>query len=200
MTGVLVLLVGLVAAVAVTRWAVASAGDASGASVVAVLGSTAAAFNIVVPVASIEATTTIVVCSALALGARTACAVAIVAVMGSSMAGGFGAWTLWQIVASVLVAILAANVPVAAPVSRTVLGLVAVVATVLYDVIVTAGGLASYVPVTGGTFANQLTAALLIGALFTVVHAVFTSIFTIAVGPSLLHALGRARRRLQPAR
>jgi hypothetical protein len=203
MTAVWTLLAGLLLAVGAWSWAARDIGGATRVALVAVLGATAAAFNVVVPVPSIEATTTVVLCVAAVLGARSGIAVGIVAVLGSSITGGVGAWTLWQVVAASVVAAIGVCIGsrdlgfdwyVGAARIRLAVG--AVLATVAWDVIVTVGGAASYATQPGLTRAEQVVAALLLGLMFTVVHVVFTTAFTVLGGPPLLHALQRASPRL----
>ncbi|MCW2923439.1 MAG: hypothetical protein JWM98_843 [Thermoleophilia bacterium] len=195
MNAALLLLAGVALAAAAWRWSMHSVADASRVALVTVLGVTASAFNVIVPIASVEATTTVVLCAALALGARTGVAVALVAIIGSSVAGGLGPWTVWQVVAYVLVALVGGALGPAtrrtdwfAPRGALVLGVTAPACTLAYDVIVT-------VP-SAITLHTSPTAALLLGAAFTITHVVFTTAFTIVGGPPLLHALTRARPRL----
>ncbi|MCW2928816.1 MAG: hypothetical protein JWM86_2784, partial [Thermoleophilia bacterium] len=79
MTALLTLLAGILVALAAWRWSMASIDGASRVALVVVLAVTAAAFNVVVPIYSVEATTTIVLCTTIALGARTGVATGIVA-------------------------------------------------------------------------------------------------------------------------
>ncbi|MCW2920704.1 MAG: hypothetical protein JWL76_578 [Thermoleophilia bacterium] len=203
MTALWTLLTGFVLAAGAWQWSTRSIDGSARVAIVAVLGVTAAAFNIVVPIPSVEATTTIVLCASIALGARTGIAAGLVAIVASSVTGGVGVWTIWQVVAVAVVGIVGA---VAARFavreldwftqrSAIVLVIASVVATSAYDVITTVGSLASYAP-QGGTLTQRIVGALLIGAMFTVTHVVFTTMFTVVGGPPLLHALGRARPRL----
>lgn len=204
MTAVLTLLAGVLVALGAWRWAATGIDGAARVALVCVLGTTAASFNVVVPIPSIEATTTVVLCAALVLGARTGVATGLVAVVASSVAGGVGAWTVWQVVAVTVVALLGAGAGRLAPAdgdwsSRRRSGmllLLAVVATLSWDVIVTAGGIASYATQPGLTPVEQLVAALLLGAAFTAVHVACSAALTMFGGPPLLHALERARPRL----
>lgn len=203
MSALFVLLAGILLAIAGWSWSTRSVDGSTRVAIVAVLGVTAAAFNVIVPVPSIEATTTVVLCTALALGARTGAAAGLVAVVASSVAGGIGAWTVWQVVAIVAIALVGAALAVVARrvdwFSARGIVLLAVgsfVATVTYDVLVTAGGVATYAPAPGATIFAQVMSAMLIGAMFTVTHVAFTTAFTCLGGPPLLHALGRARHRL----
>ncbi len=198
------LLAGLVLAGTAWHWSTRSIDGSARVAIVAVLGATAAAFNIVVPIPSIEATTTIVLCATIALGARTGIAAGLVAVVASSVTGGVGVWTIWQVVAVAVAGVVGAITARIAGrdldwFSRRgsiVLACAAVVATVAWDVVTTAGSAASYATQAGLTPVQQVVSALLIGAMFTVTHVVFTTAFTIVGGPPLLHALGRARPRL----
>ena len=204
MTAVWTLLAGLALALAAWQWAHRSIDGAARVALVAVLGVTAAAFNVVVPIPSVEATTTVVLCAAIALGARTGVATGLVAVIASSVAGGVGVWTIWQVVAVAVVACIgAASVRVAGPGvdwfkrrRAMQLGGTAVLATIAWDVVTTAGSAASYATQAGLTPMQQVASALLIGAAFTLVHVVFTTLFTVFGGPPLLFALDRARPRL----
>lgn len=204
MTAVLTLAAGLSIALVAWRWAARGIDGAARVALVCVLGTTAASFNVVVPIPSVEATTTVVLCTAMVLGARTGIATGLVAVVGSSVAGGVGAWTVWQVVAVTTVALLAAGAGRLTPwgadwSSRRRVGalaLLAVVATVLWDVIVTAGSIASYAPQAGLEPLEQIAAALLLGAAFTAVHVACSTALTVVGGPPLLHALERARPRL----
>lgn len=204
MSAALVLVAGLLLAFAAWRWAASGIDGAARVALVGVLGVTAASFNVVVPIPSIEATTTVVLCTSLVLGARTGIAAGLVAVVGSSVAGGVGAWTAWQVVAVTCVALLAATVSRVLPSGGDwstarrgmVLAALAIVSTIVWDVIVTAGGIASYATQPGLSALEQVVAALLLGAAFTAVHVAFTTAFTVVGGPPLLHALERARPRL----
>lgn len=204
MTALWTLLAGFVLAAGAWQWSTRSIDGSARVAIVAVLGVTAAAFNIVVPIPSIEATTTIVLCASMALGARTGIAAGLVAIVASSVTGGVGVWTIWQVVAVAVVGIIGA---VAARVagrdtdwftrrSALVLVVTAVVATIAWDVVTTAGSAASYATQAGLTPMQQIVSALLIGAMFTLTHVVFTTMFTVVGGPPLLHALCRARPRL----
>ena len=204
MTALITLLAGCVLAALAWHWAHRSIDGAARVALVTVLGVTAAAFNIVVPIPSVEATTTVVLCAAIALGARTGIATGLVAVIASSVAGGVGVWTIWQVVAVAAVACIGAVASRGVPANvdwfearhAIRLGAVAAVATVTWDVVTTAGGAASYATQAGLTPLEQVVSALLVGAMFTLVHVVFTTLFTVFGGPPLLFALGRARPRL----
>jgi energy-coupling factor transport system substrate-specific component len=172
-------------------------------AIVAVLGVTAAAFNVVVPIPSVEATTTIVLCTALALGARTGTAAGLVAVIASSVTGGVGTWTIWQLAAVALIALVGSALGRTGPwadwfAPARMLGLAAAgaIAAAISDLVTTAGSISAYAPPGGGSLEHQVIGAMLIGAAFTVTHMVFSALFTAVAGPSLLHALGRARPRL----
>ena len=203
MSAVLVLLAGLALALAGWAWSTRSIDGSTRVAIVAVLGVTAASFNIIVPVPSIEATTTVVLCAALALGARTGAAVGLVAVVASSVAGGIGAWTIWQVVGVFVIALVGAVLARVAtridwfsPRGAVLLAVGSAISTVTWDLVVTAGGIATYAPAPGATVVEQVASAMLIGAAFTATHVVFTTAFTIVGGPPLLHALGRASHRL----
>ncbi len=204
MTALWTLLAGFALACGAWLWSTRSIDGSARVAIVAVLGVTAAAFNIVVPIPSVEATTTIVLCASIALGARTGVAAGLVAIVASSVTGGVGVWTIWQVVAVAIVGVIGA---VAARVAgrdadwftrraAIVLVVSAVLATISWDVVTTAGSAASYATQVGLTPMQQVVSALLIGVMFTVTHVVFTTAFTVIGGPPLLHALGRARPRL----
>jgi uncharacterized membrane protein len=203
-TALWTLLAGLALAAGAWHWSTRSIDGSSRVAIVAVLGVTAAAFNIVVPIPSIEATTTIVICASIALGARTGIAAGLVAIVASSVTGGVGVWTVWMVVAATVIGIFAAFAGRIAG-RRTdwfsrrgtvTLAVTSVVATFAWDVVTTAGSAASYAPQPGLTPMQQVVSALLIGAMFTLTHVAFTTAFTVIGGPPLLHALGRARPRL----
>lgn len=202
MTAALALIGGMVLAVGVWLAAARSAADATRMSLVAVLGVSAAAFNVIVPIASVEATTTTVLCTAAALGARTGLGVGAVAVLGSSIAGGLGPWTPWQLVGVAAVAAVGAATGAAArraagpggSDARLALAAAAAVATLAYDVVVTVPTLLVLAP-GEGPVAGQAGAALLVGAPFTLVHVLATTAMTWAAAPALLHCLARARLR-----
>lgn len=204
MTALWTLLAGLVLAAGAWRWSTRSVDGSARIAIVAVLGVTAAAFNLVVPVPSIEATTTIVLCATVALGMRTGIATGLVAVVASSVTGGVGVWTIWQVVAVAAVATIGALLGRAAgpdadwfsPRRAALLAIAAMAATVAWDVVTTAGSVASFAIQTELTPMQQVASALLLGAMFTVTHVVFTTAFTVVGGPPLLHALARARPRL----
>ena len=52
-------------------------------------------------------------CTAIALGARTGAAAGLVAVVASSIAGGVGVWTIWQVLAVLVVALVGAGLVLA---------------------------------------------------------------------------------------
>jgi len=202
MSAALVLVAGVLLAIAAWAWSARSIDGSARVAIVAVLGVTAASFNIVVPVPSIEATTTVVLCTALALGARTGAAAGLVAIVASSVTGGIGVWTVWQVVAVVAVALIGATLSIGrrsddwyGPMRVGLLAVGAFVATLAWDAITTAGSMLSIAPP-----GQTLFATLLLGAAFTVTHAAFTTVFTVLGGPPLLHALGRARPRLDGGR
>ena len=204
MTAIWTLLAGFALAGAAWQWSTRSIDGSARVAIVAVLGVTAAAFNIVVPIPSVEATTTIVLCASISLGARTGIAAGLVAIVASSVTGGVGVWTIWQVVAVAVVGIVGV---VAGRIAgrdadwftrraAIVLVIASVVATIAWDVVTTAGSAASYATQAGLTPMQQVVSALLIGVMFTVTHVLFTTAFTVIGGPPLLHALGRARPRL----
>lgn len=199
MNAVLVLVAGIALAACAWSWSMRSLDGAARMAIVAVLGVTAAAFNVVVPVWSIEATTTVVLCTALVLGVRTGIAVGLVAMVASSVTGGIGVWTLWQSVAVVVVACMGAALARTASHAdwfrQPRLGLLAIsaaVAAIAWDVVTTGGFVLTLAP--AGT---SLGSALLLGLSFTIVHACFCAALTAVGGPPLIHALARARPRLE---
>ncbi|MEO6867086.1 MAG: hypothetical protein ABI200_03615 [Gaiellales bacterium] len=204
MTALVTLGAGLLLALAAWSWSARSIDGSTRIALVAVLGVTASAFNVVVPMPSVEATTTIVLCTALALGARTGAAVGLVAVIGSSVTGGVGIWTMWQVTAVALVALIGAA---AARIGTAdgdwftgrrlvMLGCAAAISALCWDVVTTAGSVLSIAPPPGVSPVEQLISFLLIGIMFTVVHIVCSVALTVLGGPPLLHALIRARPRL----
>jgi energy-coupling factor transport system substrate-specific component len=200
---VLTLLAGTLVASLAGWWSMRSVEGSARVAIVAVLGVTAAAFNVVVPIPSVEATTTIVLCTALALGARTGTAAGLVAVIASSVTGGVGTWTIWQLAAVALIALVGSALGRTGPwadwfAPARMLGLAAAgaIAAAISDLVTTAGSISAYAPPGGGSLEHQVIGAMLIGAAFTVTHMVFSALFTAVAGPSLLHALGRARPRL----
>lgn len=204
MTSTALLLAGLVGAVFVLRWSNTGVGSSSRLSIAAVLGIAAAVFNVIVPVPSIEVTTTLVVCCSIALGWRMGVSVGAVAVLGASVAGGVGVWTLWQIIAVSFAAGIAVCfgplVRLRAPVSnRRValwLSMATMLSTVTWDLVVTVGSIVSIGTQEGVVFGQQLGYALWLGGMFTLIHTVFSVGFSWIVGPGLVHTLQRARPRL----
>jgi hypothetical protein len=200
---VLTLAAGAMLATVAWWWSMRSVEGSARVAIVAVLGVTAAAFNVVVPIPSVEATTTIVLCTALMLGARTGTAAGLVAVVASSVTGGIGAWTIWQLAAVALVALVgsalarsAATTDWFGPVRMLLLASAGALAAAISDLVTTAGSISAYAPPGGGSITHQVVGAMLVGAAFTLTHMVFSAVFTAVAGPSLLHALGRARPRL----
>lgn len=196
MSGSASLLAGVVLAVAAWAWAMRAATDGGRVAVAVVLAALATAYNVVVPVPNVEATTTVVVCTVVVLGLRTGCLVGMLAVLGTGVTGGLGPWTAWQVVGTCVVALCAAA---AGPLARAhpggagrlVLASCVACATIAYDVVVT-------VPSTlalGGS-ADAVRASLLLGLPYSFVHVLATTALTWALAPSLIAALDRARLRL----
>ena len=71
MTALITLLAGLALMLACSMWATRSDDAATRVTLIVMLGISATAFNVVVPIPNIEATTTAVLCAGLVLGART---------------------------------------------------------------------------------------------------------------------------------
>lgn len=210
MTALLTLAAGAALALACWWWAVRRLDGSSRMAIVVALGVAASAFNIVVPIPNVEATTTMVLCTALLLGAPSGAAVGLVAVIATSVTGGVGMWSVWQIVGMAVVALAGGLLGYVAGHradwfdlrSGLLLQGAAAIATCCYDVIVTVPTvlILSPMPPSGTTAATtpleQAIAALLLGVPFTLVHVVFVMAFTAIAGPPLLFTLGRARLRL----
>jgi hypothetical protein len=176
--------------------------SAVGAALVVVLAASAAAFNVIVPVPSIDATITVVLCAALVLGLASAASVGVVAVVASSVTGGIGVWTVWQCVAVLMVAALGASMrrlvlqrseEGGVQVRSAALGLLTVASVLLYDVVVTVPTALTIAP--AGSFAGNLVGALLLGVAFTLTHTAWVTLLTVSGGPALIAALARARDR-----
>jgi energy-coupling factor transport system substrate-specific component len=204
MSGIAVVLGGLLALVLASSWALRGLDSANRVAVVVLLSAFATAFNLVVPMPNVEATTTVVVCTALTLGLRPAIAVGILAVLGTSITGGLGLWTGWQVLGMSLVASLAATFgpaarDVVAGAGRVRLGCLVALATVAYELVVTmptvqlAGAGRS-----AGGFLEGMVALVLLGLPFTIVHVIATVALTLVAGPALVAALERSRNRLAP--
>jgi hypothetical protein len=194
---------GLVVALICWHWSLRSLDGATRMALVVSLGVAASAFNIVVPIANVEATTTVVLCTALVLGAPTGAAVGLVAVIGTSITGGVGSWTTWQVVGMAVVALLGdllgrvSHRRTAWFGARSLqLFLLAALATCAYDVLVTVPTVFLLAPMRSGPATERIASALLLGLPFTLVHVVFVAAFTALAGPSLTFTLGRARLRL----
>jgi energy-coupling factor transport system substrate-specific component len=189
------ILVGGALAVASWVWAVRGTGDAHRVAVVATLAVLASVFNLVVPVPSIEVTTLVVVCAALFVDTRCAVAIGVLCTAMGGAFGGIGPWTVWQVVALLVLAIGAGAFRASARTAPDhvlrvlVVGLV-VVGVIVYDIITTLGGLLSVVGV-----ADPI-AALLLGAPFTLVHAASSTVISVIAAPSLVRALRRVGQRL----
>lgn len=203
MTALLTLAAGVLVAIACWHWSMRSLDGATRMALVVSLGVAATVFNVVVPIANVEATTTVVLCASLVLGAPTGAAVGLVAVIGTSITGGVGMWTTWQVVGMAAVAVLG---DLLGRVSRrrtdwfgtrsaSLVG-VAIVATGTYDVLVTVPTVFLLAPIGPGSATERAISALLLGVPFTIMHVVFVAAFTALAGPSLLFTLGRARLRL----
>lgn len=206
MTAVYAILAGCLLAAVGWWWSNRGIDGANRVALVALLGVLATTYNVVVPIANVEATTTMVICAALVLGARTGAAVGIVAVIGTSSTSAFGTWTLWQVVGTCVMAVVAAaaaHVFVRVRVvdwtttsGRVLLGALVAVATLAYDVVVTVPTVFAVGAVGTDTGLERMASALLLGVSFTLVHVVATTALSVMVGPSLLQALERARLRL----
>jgi len=207
MTALLTIACGVVLALVLVGWSMRDVDSSTRVALAAVLGVAATAFNIVVPIPSVEMTTTTVLCVAVALGMRMGIATGLVAVIGSSVAGGVGAWTVWQIVGMAVIASAGAAVGTALRAARgdirrdgvidiAMLGCVTALVTLGYDVVVTVPSALMLAPVSGSTPAHQAWTMLLLGAPYTAVHVVACVLLTITCGPPLLFTLSRARVRL----
>lgn len=171
-------------------------------AVAVVLATCAAAFNLVVPIPNVEATTMMVVCASLVLGIRVASIVGALAVLATGITGGLGYWTAWQVLGYAVVAVVSVVLVLGwsrrhnvATIHPLALAGVTMIVTTIYDVIVTVPGV-QIALTSGASFSSALQGALLIGAPFTLVHVAATSVMTAVAGPPLIRALTRARRRL----
>lgn len=203
MTGVVVVLGGLGLLLVVWAWSGRALDSANHVAVVVVLGTFAAAFNLVVPVPNVEATTTLVVCTAAVLGMRAAVAVGLVAVLGTGITGGLGIWTGWQVVGMSVVAAGGSLLPRGAVSAlssgrrRWWLASWAGVLTIVYELVVTLPT-ANLVGVTQsvGGFDDRVLGLFLLGLPFTAIHCATNVMFVSLTGPSLIAALRRASMRL----
>lgn len=199
MSAMVVLMLGLVVLGLAWRVGLGAISSPVALAVVATLAMLGTVFNIVVPVANVEATTALVACTAIALRVRSAMLVGVLAVLGTGAVSGIGPWTGWQVAGFMLVAVGAAaashvvrRAPRAWrwPLLAASVGLL----TVAFDVVVTVPSLAL---ATGSASSTSLGGALLLGLPFTITHVVGNVVIFIVIGPSLLHALGRARSRME---
>lgn len=199
----LILIIGAIAGAAVVWWwSLRSMHGANELAVAVVLATCAAAFNLVVPIPNVEATTMMVVCSSLVLGVRVASIVGALAVLATGITGGLGYWTAWQVLGYAVVAVLSVVLLFAwnrrhdvSTLHPLVLAGVTVIVTGAYDIIVTVPGV-QIALTSGASFSSAMQGALLIGAPFTLVHIGATTAMTAVAGPPLIRALTRARRRL----
>lgn len=198
MTGLVVIVAGLALAGTAWRWAIRGVEGPERLSVAVVLGLMATAFNIVVPVPNIEATTLVVVCLAVALGPSAAVVAAIVAVLGTGMTGGVGVWTAWQVVGYVTIALVASAL-VRARVNldgRWMIVATVMVGTIVYDVMLTVTGVWTLGLADPEGGAASVLDALLLGAPFTLTHVAGNALIAVLGAPALVHALSRARQRM----
>lgn len=198
MIAVLILGVGVIVLLATWRFGLGAARSPVSVAVLATLATLGSVFNIVVPVSNVEATTTLVACVALVLGFRSGLLVGVLAVIGTGIASGFGVWTGWQVAGF---AVVAAGMVLVGSLSRAVpsawrwpsLGAAIALLTLAYDVVLS---LPSAGMLPGAAGMASLPALLLLGAPFTLTHVVGNVIIFLAIGPSLVHALERARVRI----
>lgn len=196
MIAIVWLLAGAVV-VALWRWASTSAAHARMATVQVTLAMCAVAFNVVVPISNIEATTLVVVCAAVCLGLRSAVVVAIISVLGTDVVGGFGVWTVWQVIGFVLVAALARASRVLLrdgmreQATLALMLCVVGVGTLVYDLVVTIGTTAMLTP--GADMSpHGIGALVLLGLPFTVTHIIGNLVIFVVGAPPLMRALRRA--------
>lgn len=187
-----VTLIGLLLAVAILVWAARSMNDSILLTVTVFLGVCASVWNVLVPLPNVEATSLVVICVAVSLGTRPAIMTGAVTTVLSSIAGGLGVWTSWQIVGVVVLAVVGGSIA-----SRcadrwqvaVVCGLVAGVVDVLITIPTVATTMRVPVEIVPGL--------LLAGIPYTLVHVVAVGAITYAIGPSLGSSLDRAARRVE---
>jgi hypothetical protein len=200
MTPIALLLLGCSMAIAI--WVIGiSARDRSAADRVClavVLGVLAAACNLIIPIPNVEVATTLVMVAAVTLGVRTSLLVGAIAVLGSSLSGGVGPWTAWQIVGFAAVAVVARAVLGDATRARHVwaLAATAVLATLVYDALVTGTSLQLTGATAGMPASEAFRTAMLLGLPFTLLHVMTNVVCAVAIGPPLIDGLARARGRM----
>ena len=191
------------------RWSLGSATHARAATIQVTLAVIAVAFNVVVPISNVEASTLVVVCAALALGLRASLVVAVLCVIGTDAVSGLGAWTLWQVIGFAVVGALAAGAVAAVrrveavhgrvrtrSVERTGLVVLVALLTLVYDVVVTVGTLPTLGVPAAAMSTHAIGASLLLGLPFTLTHMVSNGVLAFVGAEPLLRALCRARRLL----
>lgn len=197
MSALTIIVCGALVAALVWIVAVRAPLDSERLTVAVALGVAAAAFNIVVPIPNVEVTTVAVMCIAATLGIVPAVLAAGIAVVGTSVTGGFGPWTAWQLVGFATIAAMAAAWSAAArtrrrPITPVHIAILTAVAVPLYDAALTITG--TSVIVAGEGWGDAVTASLLLGLPFTVLHTVACVAITLAFAPGLLRALVRLDR------
>lgn len=210
MSGIALLIGGVAIVLVALRWSQASATNEHRMALIATLGVLAAVYNVVIPVPNVEATTLVVVASALVLGGPFAASVGVVAIIGTSSVSSVGVWTLWQIVATCAIAVVAGIVGGVMRgtargssdalvwrswAARAVALVLVAGSTIVYDVFTTWTSLATF----GGVH-QRFDTALLAGVPFYVVHLVASTTLAALVAVSLLEALERVRPRLDGGR
>jgi energy-coupling factor transport system substrate-specific component len=202
MTTLAVLLAGLAVLAAAWIWSVRAADAVVGVTVSALLATLATVFNVVVPVADVEATTTVVVCVSLVLGVRMSVLVAVLAVIGTGAAAGLGTWTGWQVAGFVLVATGARLARPALDLVRDpatqawAIAALAGVLTLMYDTVTTVATVQLTGTQVAGGFWSSAGSLLLLGVPFTATHVVGNVVIARLLAPPLVLALERARVRI----
>jgi hypothetical protein len=164
-------------------------------TVTVVLGVCAAVWNVLVPLPNVEATSLVVICVAMSLGTRPAIMTGAVASLLSSIAGGLGVWTSWQIVGVVVLAVVGGQAAARCN-SRLQVALICGATAGLVDVLIT-------VPTVAATMQLErdlIPGLILVGLPYTVFHIVAVAALAYALAPSLSSSLDRASQRVDRIR
>lgn len=196
-----ILLVGAAIASAVWAWSIADVRTNNRIAIIATLAGIATAFNLIIPISNVEATTLVVVCSSVVLGWRSATVVGIVCCVASGAVAGIGPWTAWQ---AASFALIAAGVALWRTLARRAGGVpsavemvvMTVLVTIVYDVVLTATTISAVGVPAATTPAHAVVAALLLGIPFTIMHVVGNVALAMLFGNALIAALQRAAVRL----